>query len=57
MLRAHVDAPGQPIRSSWALGWQILHVDGKDVIATVATSRAFTRWRPFLSRESLDLSS
>jgi CubicO group peptidase (beta-lactamase class C family) len=32
MLRAHVDAPGQPIRSSWALGWQILHVDGKDVI-------------------------
>ena len=32
MLRPHVDVPGYPVRSSWALGWQILHVDGKDVV-------------------------
>lgn len=32
MLRPHADVPGSPVRSSWALGWQILHLDPKDVI-------------------------
>jgi CubicO group peptidase (beta-lactamase class C family) len=33
MLRPHVDVPGMPFRMSWALGWQIWHLQEGDVVA------------------------
>lgn len=33
MLKPQVAAAASPIRTSWALGWQIWHLDGGDVVA------------------------
>ena len=33
MLKPHIDAGSSPFRSSWALGWQIWHLDDGDVVA------------------------
>jgi CubicO group peptidase (beta-lactamase class C family) len=33
MLEPHIDAGSSPFKSSWALGWQIWHLDDGDVVA------------------------
>jgi len=33
MLRPQVDIPGAPVKMSWALGWQIWHLDKGDITA------------------------
>jgi CubicO group peptidase (beta-lactamase class C family) len=41
MVRPHVDVPGYPFRSSWALGWQILHLEEGDVICHGGDNEGF----------------